>query len=142
MPCPNSCGQCQQCCFTPCSTILSISKFVSPTSVGPTGPLGTGFPSVTFVIFVRNIGPHPAYDVIVQDCLPLAMSLTSIPPNTSVSGTTLTTTLGTLEPGQLVTLIIAGTVLPTTPGTYTNQAVVTACNAATMASAASFSFGI
>ena len=138
----NSCDPCNSCnpCCKPCSsTILSISKFASPLTIsGSTGATGT-FPQITFVIFVRNIGQHPACDTIVRDCFPTGMNITSLPNGTiGVNGSELSVSLGTLAPGQLATLIIVGNVLTTVPGSYTNQAFASACNAGVVASAASF----
>lgn len=138
MSCSNSCS-----CCVPCSTLLSVSKFVAPsTAFGSTGATGT-FSSVTFVIFVKNIGKYPACDVIILDCLPISMTLTTVPPNAVVSGTKITIPLGTLQPGQLVTLIISGNPTPgIIPGTYTNQVTASSQNSATVVSAASFSIGV
>lgn len=137
------CNSCNPCCKTCPSTILTISKFASPQSIsGATGVTG-GFPQITFVIFVKNIGQHPACDVLVRDCFPTGMTLISVPNGTIASnGSELSVSLGTLSPGQLATLIISGNVMATTSGSYTNQAFASACNAAIVASAATFSVQI
>lgn len=135
----NKCNPCESCRVSP--TIISISTFISPEEInGTTGFIGaTGtFPSVTFVVFVRNIGQCPAYDVEVNICLEGSYAFTTLPQGSVVTGSKITIPQPILECGQLVSFVISGNVLTLQSSTFTIQGIVTSCNASTVASSASF----
>jgi len=82
--------------------------------------LGT---DITYTIVVTNTGTSEATDVTVTDTIPSGMSYRSSSPMGSVSGQTVTWSLGTLGPGasKSLTLILRGI----QAGQWTNTARVT-----------------
>ncbi|WP_345319037.1 DUF11 domain-containing protein, partial [Novipirellula rosea] len=79
--------------------------------------------TVTYKITVRNDGPQPAVDVVVTNTLPADVELVSTSLPYSLSGRTLTYTLGDLDVGSVRTIDLE--VLTATTGTLINSVDVT-----------------
>jgi uncharacterized repeat protein (TIGR01451 family) len=94
---------------------LSVDK------IGPSGSQPTGR-TMTYTVNVTNNGPDPATGVILTDTLPGSVSFVSATVSQgSCSGTaTITCLLGTINPGNTVTVTIQ--VTPRQAGTITNTA--------------------
>ena len=99
---------------------LSITKAVSGTTVSPGGELGYG-------LVITNNGPSTATNVTVSDPLPSSITYNSDTYDGSFDASTNTDsfTLGTLAPGQSISIAIDTTVNFNAPtGTLTNTATV------------------
>jgi len=100
--------------------------------------IGPDFGTNVYTATVQNLGPATAHNVVVQDILPPSLTLSSLYCNTgpcqssvttsygscTVSGQTVTCSVGTLAAGQTATVNIPVQVL--TAGSITNTATVTA----------------
>ncbi|MGH9711792.1 MAG: InlB B-repeat-containing protein [Candidatus Acidiferrales bacterium] len=103
-------------------SLAAISMF-APSFV----QLGTG---LTYEIQVSNPGVTTLSGIAVTDTLPGSMNATSLSPGCTGTNA-ITCTIGTLTPGQVVTVDIA--IVPTTsPATLSNTANVTGGNSATV----------
>ncbi len=92
-----------------------------PAVVVPGAPL-------TYTLIVTNLGPHPAWNVIVTDALPVGIIYQSATPAPDhVAGSVLRWSLGILAPGQSVSITVRVTVSPAVMLTVplTNTAVTT-----------------
>jgi len=81
---------------------------------------------ITYTITVNNTGPSSATGVTVTDALPAGTAFVSATPSQgtcSVGPALVTCTLGTIAPGQTVTIAI--TARATAVGSHTNTATVT-----------------
>ena len=103
------------------SVIESVGLFISKSSSPATVNAGE---QVTYSVVVTNGGPSNADSTTVVDLLPSGLSAVSASPG--CSGTTsITCNLGTLAPGQQVTVTVTALVDPAAPaGTVTNIATV------------------
>ncbi len=84
---------------------------------------------ITWTITVTQGGPDPATDVVVTDDLPASVTGVTLTPAGTVTGSQAVWSLGTLAPGDTVTLTVSGTA-PTgadvpADGTVVNTAAVT-----------------
>lgn len=112
----------------PVRPVLTIAKDDSQSEVA----LGQ---ALTYDIVVKNTGTGQAQGVVVSDPLPAGLDFVSGsgPAGTTVtaSGRTVTAALGTLAPGQTVTLKVNAKVNQSAaPGALTNEACVVGTNAA------------
>jgi uncharacterized repeat protein (TIGR01451 family) len=106
----------------PGATDLRITKIANATSAAA----GT---TATYTIDVINDGPATAVNTTVTDVLPAGTTFVSASSTqgTCTGTTTVTCTIGTLEPGNTATITLMVT-LPPTPSLVTNTATVTASN--------------
>lgn len=81
---------------------------------------------IAYTLTVRNSGPSTARAVVVSDPLPASVTVTqaSLPAGCTLSGRTVTCTLGDLAPDATRTITLNGTVDPAQSGTLTNTASV------------------
>jgi uncharacterized repeat protein (TIGR01451 family) len=79
---------------------------------------------LVYAIDVSNLGPSDAPNAVITDNLPAGLTVTGIPDECTLTGTTLTCSLGTLAVGDIATIFYAAQV-PVTGGTFTNTAAVT-----------------
>lgn len=101
------------------SADLSVVKTASPESAAPGQYL-------TYTIAVSNAGPSAASDVLLSDTVPA--DLTDVMVSTDETNWSVWSspyTIGTLEPGQTVTLYLRGTVSASSAASITNTAEVT-----------------
>ncbi len=83
---------------------------------------------VTYTLVVTNLGPHPAWNVIVTDTLPVGIVYQSATPTPAyMAGSLLVWLLGILAPGQSVSITVRVTVSPAVAlnDPLTNTAVTT-----------------
>ena len=101
-------------------TDLSITKLPSAVCVDPGG-------QIPFVIRVTNNGPDTATGVVVTDDLPNGLTLVSATPSQGSCNALdpMTCALGSLTPGQVVTITIVMNVPAGLPQTISNSATVT-----------------
>jgi len=105
----------------------------SPSTVGSAVP-GT---SITYTVVASNTGPSNASNVTVVDTLPTQgltnLTSTNLPGGVTFNPANDTWTVGTLAPGQSVTLTLSGSI-PTgaTGSTYANTATASATDASTV----------
>jgi uncharacterized repeat protein (TIGR01451 family) len=96
---------------------LEIDKSVDPNVIAPGD-------TVTYTLTVTNLGPDDAQGVVVTDELPDELTVTGIPDECELDGTTLTCDIGDLAAGDTVSLEVEGTI--DDPGVFQNVASVDA----------------
>jgi len=88
-----------------------ISKTAQPSCCSPGD-------TVVFTIVVTNIGTAPATNVVISDTVPAELSLTSVTTTkgtVTINGNQFVVAIGTVSPGEIVTITVTTTVLITTP---------------------------
>ena len=106
--------------FDPTVVTLQTSALVQKVAKDPLlAPGGT----TSFTITYANAGAVAVPNVVLTDTLPSGLSYLSSSPAASVSGSTLTWALGTVNPGQMLTLTV--NVKATTTGTLVNTVTAT-----------------
>lgn len=91
--------------------------------------------AITYTLSYANTGSAAADSVVLTDTLPAGLDWVASMPSASVSGSTVTWSLGTLQPGETGSVQLVA--LPQSSGSYLNQASIncTTCGAAVPASA-------
>lgn len=79
---------------------------------------------LTYTVIVNNAGPSAADNAVVTDTLPAGVTVTATPDGCTVTGVTMTCTLGTIGVGDVVALTYP-VQLPLSGGTFINTATAT-----------------
>ncbi len=102
------------------SADVSITKSISPARPVPGG-------LVSFALIVRNAGPSTATSVTVSDEIPSVLSgvtATTAGGTCSLVSASLVCPVGTVDPGEDITVTVEGTLRPDFTGTLSNTATV------------------
>lgn len=98
--------------------------------------------AVTYTLTYENTGTATAESVVLTDTLPAGMVWVAANPSASVAGSSVTWSIGTLEPRASGSVQLVA--LPQAAGTYVNQASIncSACGSAVQASATTSAGGL
>ena len=105
--------------------MAELPNLVQNKTVTPTGQVSPG-QTLTYTMTVQNTGGTAATGVVAVDNLPAGVTFVSATPSVGTfDSSTGTWTIGTVDPGQTVTLVITATVNADATGTLLNRFQVT-----------------
>jgi uncharacterized repeat protein (TIGR01451 family) len=103
------------------SADVSLSKSVGPNPFRPGSP-------IEYTLTIANLGPADAVDVVVTDPMPSGVAVTSLDASSGlcdVAGGVVACDVGTMAPGDVVTVTVEGSTDPGLTTHVTNTATVT-----------------
>jgi uncharacterized repeat protein (TIGR01451 family) len=103
---------------TPTAVYLTIEKSASSSTV-------IAGQTLTYTIVISNAGPATATELMIEDTLPMGVSLPDVPPGCALESGLLTCSLADLPAGEQTELSYVVAVDPATRGSLTNEVVVT-----------------